>query len=224
MCLFFSNESSFMTQDENIVFLRNETDSLRFEISLISCQIRYIVKIETSIHFLLLCQGLIPFRENMNISHSSVSFHILNCLSVIRGERETIWPSPLLFLHLSFCLLVLDYRLCLSHWDWQLKIIAFIMCVVFIPSSSLFLFMREQKNVELSQSIHFLYWEINERNSAVSSLLWQASKSPCRRTCVCGVHTGRQSFAVTLGQFIRKASTWSKLYATIILTSVAYFV
>lgn len=77
-----------MTQDENIVFLRNETDSLRFEIILISCQIRYIVKIETSIHFLLLCQGLIPFRENMNISHSSVSFHILNCLSVIRGERE----------------------------------------------------------------------------------------------------------------------------------------
>lgn len=49
-------------------------------------------------HFLLFCQGLIAFRGNMNISHSSVSFHILNCLSVIGGERERemIWPIPLL--------------------------------------------------------------------------------------------------------------------------------
>lgn len=78
-------------QDENILFcLGNDTDSLCFELSLISCQIRYFVKIETTIHFLLLRQGLIPFRENMNISHSSVSFHILNCLSVIGGEREMI--------------------------------------------------------------------------------------------------------------------------------------
>lgn len=75
-----------MTQDENTLFsLGNDTDSLCFEISLISCQIQYIVKIEGTINFLLLCQGLIPCRENMNISHSSVSFHILNCLSVI-GE------------------------------------------------------------------------------------------------------------------------------------------
>lgn len=122
LCL-FSNKSFLWPpppQDENILFcLGNDTDSLCFELSLISCQIRYFVKIETTIHFLLLCQGLIPFRENMNISHSSVSFHILNCLSVIGGEREMIWPTPLLFfffffLHLSFCLLVLDYQLSLS--------------------------------------------------------------------------------------------------------------
>lgn len=62
------------------------------------------------------------------------------------------------------------------------------------------------KNVERSQSIHFLYWEINERNSAVSSLLWQASKSLYRRT-VC---LYRQTFAFTLWQFIRQVGAWSK--------------
>lgn len=69
------------------------------------------------------------------------------------------------------------------------------MCGVFIPSASLFLFMREQKNVEPSQSIHFLYWEINEGNSAVSSPLFFCDRlqSPSAGgTRVCGVHTGRQ--------------------------------
>lgn len=111
----FTNESFNMTQDENIPFyLGNDTDSLCFEIGLISCHIQCIVKIENTIHFLLLCQGLIPFTENMNISHSSVLFHILNCLSVIGGERkrgrDDLTQSPT-FLHLSFCLLVLDYQL-----------------------------------------------------------------------------------------------------------------
>lgn len=139
----------FFLKDENILFcLGNDTDSLCFEISLISCQFRYIVKIETTLHFLLLCQGLIPFRENLNISHSTVSFHILNCLSVIGGERERESgsdPVPYFFapliLPISFGLPAFP----LPHRDWQLKIIAFIMCGVFIPSSSVFLFMREQK-------------------------------------------------------------------------------
>lgn len=69
------------------------------------------------------------------------------------------------------------------------------MCGVFIPSASLFLFMREQKNVEPSQSIHFLYWEINEGNSAVSSPLFfcdRLQSASAGGTRVCGVHTGRQ--------------------------------
>lgn len=70
-------------------------------VSLISRHIRCIVKIKTSARFLLFCQGLTPLTDDVNISHSSVSFHILNCLSVIRGEKgrvgETSWPSPLLF-------------------------------------------------------------------------------------------------------------------------------
>lgn len=85
LCL-FCNKSYLMTQNENILScLGNDMDSLWFEISLISCQIWYMVEIETTIHFLLPCQGLIPFRGDMNISHSSVWFHILNCLSVIGG-------------------------------------------------------------------------------------------------------------------------------------------
>lgn len=53
----------------------------------------------------------------MNISHSSVSFHIFNCLSVIgEGKRDDLTQSPtfFIFLHLSFCLLILDYQLSLS--------------------------------------------------------------------------------------------------------------
>lgn len=58
--------------------------------------------------FFLLCQGLISFRGNLNISHPSVSFHLLNCLSVIGGKRasEIIWPSPLLFLFSPLILLI----------------------------------------------------------------------------------------------------------------------
>lgn len=45
--------------------------------------------------------GRMPLWDNVTISTSSVSFHILSCLSVIRGEKgraaETVWPTPLLF-------------------------------------------------------------------------------------------------------------------------------
>lgn len=182
LCL-FSNKSFFfiMTQDENILFcLGNDTDSLCFEISLISCQIWYTVKIETTIHFL--CQGLIPFRENMNISHSSVSFHILNCLSVIGGERERErWSDPVpyffapLILPISFGLpafsLSLSLRLAAEdnsfHNVWS-----------FIPSSSVFLFMREQK---MSSPVCLFISSIGRlmRRTALSQAFCDRLQSPC---------------------------------------------
>lgn len=59
---------------------------------------------------------------------------------------------------------------------------AFIICAVFTPGSSLFPFMREQNQQESTQSFHFLYLAINERNAAVSWLLWQASKAQYKTT------------------------------------------
>lgn len=51
---------------------------------------------------------------------------------------------------------------------------------VFTPTSSLFLFMREQTHVESSRSFHFLRLVSNKRNAVVSWLLWRASQSQCQ--------------------------------------------
>ena len=77
---------------------------------------------------------------------SLISYSQLSVSNWRRG-RDDLTQSPTFFffapliLPISFGLPAFS----LSHRDWQLKIIAFIMCGVFIPSSSVFLFMREQK-------------------------------------------------------------------------------
>lgn len=174
----------------------------------------------------------------MNISHSSVSFHIPNCLSVIGGEKEEQgerererWSDPVpYFLFFTPLILPISFGLpafSLFHWDWQLRIIAFIMCGVLSPAP-LFLFMSEQKTSGQVSLFVSSVGEINEKNSAVSRLLWQASKSPTLlvqedpRLFVCRVHPGRKSF--TLWRLIRRGSTWSKLYAAINPSFVAPFV
>lgn len=105
--------------------------------------------------------------------HFPVWFHIGECLSVIEAERQRrcdVTQSPT-SLHLSFCPLVLDYpRSLLSHSDWQLKIIAFIMCGDSFQAVLCSGLMREQKMSSPLSLFIFCIWEINE-NSAVSSLL-----------------------------------------------------
>lgn len=150
----------------------------------------------------------------MNISHSSVSFHILNCLSVIGGkrERDDLTQSPT-FLHLSFCLLVWDYQLSpLSHRDWQLKIIAFIMCGVFIPSSSVFFFMREQK---MLSAVSLFISSIGRLMKG--TVLSQAFCDRLQSLCTGGlfVCTGRHSHSHCDSSLDRLGHD-QKLYATII--------
>lgn len=104
----------------------------------------------------------------------SVSFQILSSLvSNVKRVRD----DPVPYFHSTH---EFGINVPLSHWDQQ--IMAFIICAVFTPGSSLFPFMREQNQQESSQSFHFLYLAINERNAAVSWLLWQASKAQYKTT------------------------------------------
>lgn len=69
------------------------------------------------------------------ISYSQLS------VSNWRRERDDLTHSPTFFFFFFFAPLILPISFglpafSLSHRDWQLKIIAFIMCGVFIPSSS----------------------------------------------------------------------------------------
>lgn len=88
---------------------------------------------------------------------SLISYSQLSVSNWEDGVRERVWPSPLLFLHLSFGLLVLAYVLFLSPSQ---RLAAddnsFQNAQGFIPSFSVFLFMGEQKNIKRSQFVHFV--------------------------------------------------------------------
>lgn len=166
LCL-SSNKSFLMTQNENILFcLGNDTDSLWFEITLISCQIWSIVKNWNHHSFSFSLSGFNTIQRRYEyfsflslISYSQLP--VSNWRRERERERDDLTQSPTFFFHLSFCLLVLAYQLSLSLSHTHTRRLAaednsFHNVWRFIPSYFVFLFMIEQKNVEPSQSIHFL--------------------------------------------------------------------
>ena len=102
-----------------------------------------------------------------------------------RRERDDLTQSPTFFFFFAPLILPISFGLpafSLSHWDWQLKIIAFIMCGVFIPSSSVFLFMREQKKKKkMLSAVSLFISSVGRlmRGTVLSKAFCDRLQSPC---------------------------------------------
>lgn len=116
----------------------------------------------------------------MNISHSSVSFHIFNCLSVIGRGRER-WSDPVPYFFFAPLILPINFGLpafSLSRGDWQLKIIAFIMCGV---SFQALLCFSLWENKKMSGPVSLFISSIGRlmRETVLSQAFSDRLQSPC---------------------------------------------